>query len=507
MLAIIFFVLLLWLHFYSTRHPKNFPPHPRFTLPLLGDTLSVGKDTNEGFKRMHKTLGPIFGLWLGPIRAVVVSDFDMITEAGAKSELIDRPYLGTVHGKQKANSTFNCANLKELRESPEFPAGVLFANGSNWKEQRRFTLQTLRDLGFGKTTHEEFIADECQELCDRLAKANGQPIPTDHEFNISAVNALWAIITGERLNYNDLRGQKIIQYLTEFTEDFSSPIGSWMAMVRPFGILADKFGLYKGGNALRELNSFAKDTIASSFQRYQEDDDLSTFNDCYIKKMRQNVSNPLSSFHGSQGDANFKAVLFDLFIAGSDTTSVTLNWAILFMIMHPDIQKKVHQELDGVFGKGHTPTASERHKTPYIEAVLQEVQRKGNILNIATLHKAGADATIGGYFIPKGTVIYPHLGEIFRNEAYFPNPENFDPNRYLENGVFKPNPKLVPFGIGRRRCLGETLARMELYMFFTGIMSRFELKKEDESIVLDDTPTNNFVLSPKPFKVKFLPRY
>jgi len=98
-LAIVLTVLALCLHFYITRHPKNFPPHPKFTLPFIGDSLSVGKDNNEGFIRMHKSYGSIFGLWLGQLRAVVVSDFDMIAEVGAKAELTDRPDLGTVHCK------------------------------------------------------------------------------------------------------------------------------------------------------------------------------------------------------------------------------------------------------------------------------------------------------------------------------------------------------------------------------------------------------------------------
>jgi len=393
-----------------------------------------------------------------------------------------------------------------LRESPDFSAGVLFASGSNWKEQRRFTLQALRDLGFGKSTTEEFVRDECQELCTRLARLEGQAISTRHEFNVSVVNALWRIITGERLDENNKRGQQIVKYLTEFTEDFASPLGSLMAMVRPFGIVADKFGLYKGGTAIRELIFFVKDAIDKSFQQYQ-DDDLSTFNNSYIREIKLNQSNPSSSFYDRQGLANFKATLFDLFIAGSDTITVSLNWAIFFMLMYPDIQEKVHQELDRVFGKGNTPMASERHNTPYIEAVLHEVQRKGNISNIATHHKAGSDATVGGYFIPKGTLIFLHLGEVFRNETFFPNASMFDPDRYLVNGVFKPHPKLIPFGIGRRRCLGEPLAKMELYMFFTAILSRFTLRKEDHGSVLDEAPTSNFISSPQPFKVRFLPRY
>jgi len=94
MLWVIFAAVLIGLYFYSIKHPHNFPPHPKFSLPLIGDVHMVGKDINQGFKRMHEKYGPIFGLWLGPNRAVVIKDFNMLYEMGVKAETSIRPDLG-----------------------------------------------------------------------------------------------------------------------------------------------------------------------------------------------------------------------------------------------------------------------------------------------------------------------------------------------------------------------------------------------------------------------------
>ncbi len=89
----------------------------------------------------------------------------------------------------------------------------------------------------------------------------------------------------------------------------------------------------------------------------------------------------------------------------------------------------------------------------------------------------------------------------------FPEPLKFDPGRYLlEDGTFQPHPKVIPFGLGRRRCLGETMARMELYIFFTTILSRFTLEKSHPKEVLSNERTASKMAKPVNFKIRFISR-
>ena len=86
--------------------------------------------------------------------------------------------------------------------------GVLNSNGETWSEQRRYSLHSLRDLGFGKSGMEVLIADEVNELCKQLESYGGQPTDVRNEFNIAILNALWTILTNERLAYGDPKLKK-----------------------------------------------------------------------------------------------------------------------------------------------------------------------------------------------------------------------------------------------------------------------------------------------------------
>jgi cytochrome P450 family 2 subfamily J len=144
-----------------------------------------------------------------------------------------------------------------------------------------------------------------------------------------------------------------------------------------------------------------KESAAQMESNFQEDS-LRTFGDHYIHEIKKHTeANHGSTFSGQEGWLNLVNVLMDLFIAGSETTSTTLNWAMFFMLKHPDICKRVQEELDSVFGAGQAPAAHDRDKTPYTEAVIHEIQRMGNILMVVA-HAAGRGCTLAGYQIPKG---------------------------------------------------------------------------------------------------------
>ena len=195
----------------------------------------------------------------------------------------------------------------------------------------------------------------------------------------------------------------------------------------------------------------------------------------------------------------------------SDTTSLTLNWAMLHMILNQDIQATVRKELNENVGKHRKAKMSERNSTPYTEAVIHEIQRKGNILPFAVFHCTTQNKSIevGEYKIPPKTVLIPLIGQIMHNPKEFPNPTKFDPNRYLRNDesgelIFKPHPHVIPFGIGKRRCLGEVMARMSLYKFFTALIQKYEIiSGQDEPIV--DKAKPGFTKPPHNYYAIFKP--
>ena len=126
------------------------------------------------------------------------------------------------------------------------------------------------------------------------------------------------------------------------------------------------------------------------------------------------TTDPTSSFHGHLGKENLANTLSDLFQAGSETTSTTLTWAMLFMARYPSVQEKVQEELDNVVGRGRSPGLRDKQDLPYTEAVLMEIQRYANIVPQGVFHCSKRDITVNGLTIPAGTMVAPLFVELLK---------------------------------------------------------------------------------------------
>ena len=173
-------------------------------------------------------------------------------------------------------------------------------------------------------------------------------------------------------------------------------------------------------------------------------------------------------------------MIFDLWLAGQETTSTTLLWLCIYLIRNQEIQKKVHEELDRVIGSDRIVTLDDKNELNYVNAVVAETQRFCNLIPLNVPHKTTKDVEIYGYKIPKGTLIVDQVSSVLFDERYFTDPHMFNPERFIdENGKFFTPPELIPFGVGKRACLGESLARMELFLFTANVFNQMKLKPAD----------------------------
>ena len=148
-----------------------------------------------------------------------------------------------------------------------------------------------------------------------------------------------------------------------------------------------------------------------------------------------------------------------------------------------------------------------RSKLPYTKAVLLEAQRIGNIVPRALLHSNTKTIHIGNYTLPPGTSVNFHMAGALKDPKVFPSPDEFIPERFLDkDGLFVPHPNVVPFGVGKRKCLGESLAKMELFIFFAGLINKFEIKLANENDVPSTAYRPGITLSPYPYKLRFIAR-
>ncbi|XP_075178002.1 cytochrome P450 2D15-like isoform X2 [Anomaloglossus baeobatrachus] len=190
----------------------------------------------------------------------------------------------------------------------------------------------------------------------------------------------------------------------------------------------------------------------------------------------------------------------DLFTAGIETTTTTSRWALLFMILYPEVQRRVHKEIDEVIGRNRKPTMADVLSMPYTNAVIHEVQRCGDIFPVAAYHMSYRNTEIGGYFIPKGTIVVTNLSSVLKDDRVWKKPLQFYPEHFMDvDGKFVKHEAFIPFSAGRRACPGEHLARMELFLFFTTLLQSFTFQIPDKMPRPQESPVLAVTLCPQPF--------
>ncbi|XP_018426074.1 PREDICTED: cytochrome P450 2K4-like [Nanorana parkeri] len=199
-------------------------------------------------------------------------------------------------------------------------------------------------------------------------------------------------------------------------------------------------------------------------------------------------------------DENLTSLVTALFAAGIDTTSTTLRWGILLMITYPDIQRKVQSEIEKVIGSS-APHTGHRKNMPYTDAVIHEIQRFGDIVPTNLSHSTTQDVNFRGYFLPKGTHVIPLLTSVLFDEAHFKRPKEFYPEHFLDaSGNFVKNEAFIPFSAGKRSCAGETLAKMELFLFFVSLLQNFTFQAPP-GVMLSLESAVGFTRSPLSHKI------
>ncbi|XP_069913670.1 cytochrome P450 2C4 isoform X2 [Oryctolagus cuniculus] len=197
----------------------------------------------------------------------------------------------------------------------------------------------------------------------------------------------------------------------------------------------------------------------------------------------------------------------DLFGAGTETTSTTLRYSLLLLLKHPEVAAKVQEEIERVIGRHRSPCMQDRSRMPYTDAVIHEIQRYIDLIPTNLPHAVTRDIKFRNYFIPKGMNIITSLTSVLHDEKEFPNPKVFDPGHFLdESGNFKKSDYFMPFSAGKRMCVGEGLARMELFLFLTSILQNFKLQSLVEPKDLDITAVvNGFASVPPAYQLCFNP--
>jgi len=483
--------LAVYLVYKWLKRPDNFPPGP-MGLPLVGYIPFMNshhpKYSFKGMMTLAEIYGPVTAMYLGPSQVMIsVCGYEAVQEALRNSDFDGRPEL---------------AAIKERTFGEKL--GVMFTDGVFWQEQRRFTLRHLRDLGFGRSSSENVIEEEINELLDELRASAASNVDgiVDMKgvFSVSIVNILWAIIGGERFKRNDAKFIKLLDTIEEFfrsgnTAAASIPIPKFMFKIFPI--------LYKLTGTRSDLFVTIQDFINETIEEHKVDRCESSprdFIDVYLNELEKHEQD--SSFTEKQ----LASTVIDIFAAGSETSSTSVGFALLHMIHNPDIQRKVQEELDAVCGDS-LPSLADRPNLPYTEAVLIEAMRLSAIAPFTVPHTALVDTKLQGYTIPKGSFVSLNLYSVHLDGSYWKDPEVFRPERHLnDQGKVIKSDHFLPFGVGKRMCLGESLARNTYYLFTAAVLKTFQLETTPNEPPPTLDPVDGFTLGYQGYNAVLRPR-
>ncbi|XP_010114988.1 PREDICTED: cytochrome P450 2C20-like isoform X1 [Chlamydotis macqueenii] len=443
------------------------PPGPA-PLPIIGNVLQVKpKNMSETFQKLSEEYGPVFTVHLGFDPVVVLHRHDVVKEA-----LVDRADEFAARGPMPIGDRANNG------------LGIIFSNNEEWLQLRRFALSTLRNFGMGKRSIEERIQEESEHLLEEINKTKGTPFDPTFLLSCAVSNVICSIVFGRRYDYKD---KKFLALMNNMNNIFQMMNSKWGQLYQMYSKILDYFpGPHN--KIFREFDDL-KAFVAEEVKLHQASLDPSSpqdFIDCFLSKMQEEKEKPNSSFHMK----NLITSTFDLFIAGTETTSTTVRFGLLLLLKYPKIQEKVQEEIDRVVGRSRKPCVADRAQMPYTDAVVHEIQRFISLIPLALPHTVSKDTRFREYVIPKGTTIFPILSSVLHDSKEFPNPNEFNPGHFLnENGTFKKSDFFMPFSAGKRICPGEGLARMEIFLLVATILQSFTLKPVVDLQELNVTPT------------------
>ena len=478
-----FLVWLIWnvTNTYSMR--RKLPPGP-FPLPFLGNLPHMLCDPVNPFGKLAERYGDIFTLSFPNETMVVLNTASLAREAKLQRK-------DDLAGKSPKSLYPFGDILGEDLGTADYSTAFLF--------RKRVFRSALHIFGAGVEQAEDRMRYAVETALREIKNMKGQPFSPKELLESSILVQLWEWITSKTLSLHD----PTIEHLREFGDIVSKQaLQSSLYQLLPFlAYFPTKF-TRDIDRAHQLKNSLFPPEFRAHLETYTTGvvrDLTDSFISAYEKEIAKETGKDIGSIE------DIPNLMLDVAFLGSDTTSTSLAWFILYVLLHDDVQQKIHQELDAVMDKNSFPRWRDAEKCPYLQATLCEVQRISGIALIGGTN-AIRDTTIAGYSIPRGTFVALNYTKLHHDERDWPEPNRFKPERFLDSeGMFigwSTHHAFIPFSLGLRECAGQSLAKMMMFNFAAALFHRYVIElPEGAKRPSTDISGPALVVRPQDFKV------
>ncbi|XP_070003725.1 geraniol 8-hydroxylase-like [Nicotiana sylvestris] len=456
----LFFISLLWFIIkpYLSSKSRKLPPGPT-GLPIIGSLLKLGSKPNQSLAELATIHGPLMTLKLGSVTTIVASSADIAKEI--------------LHKHDKTFSARIVPVAVAAQPNPE--ATLAWVNGDHlWKKKRRF-------LSTQMFTNQRL--DSLQELRHQKAAQLVSHIRQQSQSGAAVDIGRVAFATTLNLISNTVFSIDMVDPEFKTAHEFKELV--WTIM-EDAGVpnLSDYFPVLK-----RFDLQGVKRRIEPAYLRLHE-----IFNEVIEKRLQARAKGVLKNGdfldvlldQFEEADVTgfgkeIKPLMVDLFIAGSDTSAITTEWAMAELLRKPQVLNKVREEILQQIGTERPVKESDIDKLPYLQAVVKEAMRLHPAVSLLLPHKAQNDIEVLGYTVPKNTQVLVNAWAIGRDPKSWEKPLEFMPERFIKSSVdYKGRDfEFIPFGAGRRICPGLPLAIRMVNLMLASIIQPFSWKLPD----------------------------
>ncbi|KAL6214318.1 hypothetical protein ACLB2K_013754 [Fragaria x ananassa] len=471
-LLVLVFLYLWRLRFQNHKMKGLMSPEPYGALPILGHLHQLGgrNPLFQTLANMADKYGPIFTIWLGKNRALVISNYEAAKECFTTNDRVFATRPSSAQGKYLGY------NYAAFGVSPY---------GKYWRDMRKLVVMELLSSRRLETLKHVQISevDAFVKGLYSVWKNKGHDGPSKVVISKGiehlTCNVMTKIIAGKRnfgVKSDEFDGE--VKKIRKLMKEFMYAAGK--------RVVSDVIGIpewidFKGHlrtmkNVGGQLDSLMTSWVEEHNTKKRKNDSSNEEQD-FIDVLLSEIEE--SSMLGHTRDTIIKSTALILVLAGSETTSVSLTWMLSLLLNNRRTLKLAQEELDRIVGRHRWVEDTDIKNLVYLQAIAKETLRLYPPGPLSVPHEAMEDCKVGGFHVPKGTHLYVNLWKLHRDPNVWPDPEVFSPERFLTTqasvDAFGQHFEFIPFGAGRRICPGITLAFQLMHLTVARLIQGFEL--------------------------------